>query len=109
MRSTTAFGSDGHVGEDPAEKSALVNHPVEVFLRSNRIGVLGGVAGRDSVREPVLFEQRHGLRDLIVGAFAAACVGGLFRSFGAYRRDEVLHANHILAEFLVDQSRVREA
>ena len=103
------LGSDGHVGEDPAEKRALFNHPVEVFFRSNRFGVLRCVAGRDAVRKPVLLEQRHGLCDFVVGAFAAARVGGFLRAFGAYRRNEVLHANHILAEFLVDQGCVGEA
>ena len=43
-----------------------------------------------------------------VGAFAAPCIGGGFEAFHAYGGNEVLHAQHVLTEVLVDERGISE-
>ena len=57
----------------------------------------------------MLAKQRHGLRHLLEHAFTAARVGGFFESLSRNRWHEVRHANHVLAERLVDERGVGEA
>ena len=57
----------------------------------------------------MLAKQRHGLRHLLEHAFTAARIGGFLEAFSRKCRHEVRHANHVLAERLVDERGVREA
>ena len=54
-------------------------------------------------------EQVHGVDDLLIGAVAAAGVSGLLEALDADDGHEVLHAQHVLAELLVDEGGVGEA
>ena len=57
----------------------------------------------------MLAEQVHGALDLGVGTLAAAGVGGVLVALGRDSGDEVAHADHVLAERLVDERGVGEA
>ena len=54
-------------------------------------------------------EQFNSVRDLVIGAFASALIGGFTCSLRADRRNEVLHFQQILAELLVDEGGIGEA
>ena len=54
-------------------------------------------------------EKAHGRVDARVGSLAAPRIGRLLVAFRGYRGNEVLHANEIPAEVLVDEGCVGEA
>lgn len=98
-----------HVVEDPAEQGTLLDHPVHKFFGPDGVGVLGRDAGRDAEGKSVGLQQRHGGDHLVVGALAATGVGGLPGSLGADGGHEILNAQQILTEVLVDEGGVGEA
>ena len=99
----------GHVGEDPGEERPFVDEPVEVRVGGHGVRVVVGVADGHAEGQPVAREKIHGRVHLGVGARAAPPVGGRFVALGGDGRHEVLHADHLLAELLVDERGVREA
>ena len=105
--------ADRHVVEVPDEQRAPVDELVDVLGARDRLVVFGGVAAGDAEGQAVLLEQVHAVLDLVVhavaDAHAAAEVGGLLAAFLANGRDEVLHAQQVLAELLVDERCVGEA
>ena len=57
-----------------------------------------------------LFQQLHGLYDLLIDALAPAAVGGLLKApLQRDGGDEVFHPQHVVGKFLVDQGGVGEA
>ena len=100
--------ADGHEREDPSEQGALFDEPVEELFGGNGIGVLGRVAARHAERQLVLAQKLHGLVNLGERAVAATHVRSFADAFNRDGGDEVLHANHFLAEVLVDERGVRE-
>ena len=97
-----------HVREYPGEQRALVDKVVEVLLGSDGIPVLGSVAAGNAERQPVGLQQLHGMLHLGVDPFTTTAVGGFLEAFGAKGGHEVLHADHFLAERLVDERAVGE-
>ena len=99
----------GHEVEVPAEQGALLDHPVDVLLGGHRVRVGARPAARDAKGQLVGAQKVHGALDLDVGALPAAGVGGVLVALGRDGRHEVAHADHVLAEVLVDERGVREA
>ena len=56
----------------------------------------------------MLFQQGHGLLDLLIYALAPAGVIGLLKALQGNGGNEILHPQHLLAEALVDQGAVGE-
>ena len=102
------IGAHRHEREDPREQRALIDEVVEVLFRGDGLRVLRGIAAGDAERQSVLLQQLHGMLDLGIRARATAAVGCLLEALGADGGNEVLHADHFLAERLVDQRAVGE-
>ena len=66
------------------------------------------VAARNAEGEPVSAQHAHGAHDGLVRAAPAPRVGGLFETFHRDGRHEVLHAQQVLGERVVDERGVRE-
>lgn len=87
----------------------MIDHPVEIALARDGVGVGARPACRDAERQPVTAQELHGAHDLGVGALPAPCIGGRFGALGADGGYEVRHADHVLAEFLIDERGVGKA
>ena len=98
----------GHVVEVPHEERAVILHHLVILLRSDGVVVLARVAAGHAVHQPAVVHDLHGLQHALVDALAAAAVGRLLEAFEGDRGHEVLHAQHLVRELLVDQSAVRE-
>lgn len=89
-----------------ANQRALVDEVVEILLRSDRFRILRGITTRNTKRKSVSLQQLHGLLYLGIRTLTTTAIGCLFETFGANGGNEVLHANHFLAERFVDKRTV---
>ena len=98
-----------HKVEVPAEECALIDHPVDVFLRGDGICIGLGPAAGDAKGKVVLAQELHRALDLLVRTLATAGVGGVLVALGRDGGNKVGHADHILAELLVDERGIGKA
>lgn len=98
-----------HIGEEPAEQCALVNHPVKEFLVAYSVNVLACIAAGNTERQLMVAQDFHSLSNLLEGAFAAAGIRRSLCALNADSRNEVADAQHIFCKLVVNQSRVCEA
>ena len=100
--------ADGHIGEQPCEFCTHIDHGIEIFLAADDLDILAGVAAGNAKEQLALFQARHGLDDLAIGALATAEVGRFLKTLDADGGDEVLHAQHFVGKGIVDQRAVGE-
>ena len=97
---------DRHIGEEPREFRALVDQVVEELFAADGLRVVSGVAARSAERQLPAFQNLHRADDGLIGALPAPCVGVLFEALHADGGNEVLDAEHLVGECVVDQRRV---
>ena len=104
-RSTYA---DRHVCEEPCELGTHIDHPVEILLGTDDLVVLMCIAAGHSEWKLMLLEDCHRLHNLVICSMASSGICCFAKALDGYSRDEVLHAEHILGEFIIDERSVRE-
>ena len=100
--------ADGHVVEVPDEARAEAADEVDERLRGDGIDVGAGVAGGKAEGQVLVVQDLHGAHGLLIDAVAAPPVGDLLKALQTDGGDEVLHAQHLVGERLVDQRAVGE-
>ena len=98
----------GHIGEEPRELAAPVNHGIHILVRTYHVGVERGVAYAGAKEQVIALEYLHGLHYGLERTLAAAGIGGFFKALHADGRHEVAHAQHLLSELLVYKGGVGE-
>ena len=98
--------ANGHIVEEPAEQSTGIDHVVEEFLAGDVLVVNRGVTGGNTKCQTILFQQPHGICNFIINSLAPAGIVGFCKTFQRNGGDKVLHPQHFLAEFLIDEGAV---
>ena len=101
--------SNRHVVEEPDKQSSRVHDHVKEFFAADILIIFAGIAGRDSKRKLVGFQQFHGAHDFLISAVASSSVVSFFKPFQADGRNEILDTEHFLTEFFINQSAVCKA
>ena len=100
--------ADRHIVEIPDEARAEAADEVDIRIGGDGINVRAGVAGGNAERQMLGLKQLHGVGRLFKHAVAAAAVGRGLEALEADGRNEVLHAEHFVGKFLVDERAVGE-
>ncbi|MPM78853.1 hypothetical protein SDC9_125868 [bioreactor metagenome] len=95
-----------HIGKEPCEFYPFVNQEVEKLFAADYFGVIARIAKGSAKGQLFLFENLHGADDRLISTLAAAGIGCLFKAFDTDGGYKILHAQHFVGKFLVNQRAV---
>ena len=98
--------SDWHVGKEPCELCAHIDHGVKIFFASNDLYVGAGIAAGDPKQQLTCLEAFHCLDNFGVRSFSPAGIGSLFKAFDTDGRNKVSDTKHLVGKSVVNQRSV---
>ena len=96
----------GHIVEEPGKQSAGIDHVIEEFFAGDILVVDRGIAGGDTESQAMLLQQPHGVCNFIINSLSTAGIVGIFETLQRDGGHKVLHPQHFLTEFFVDEGAV---
>ena len=100
--------SDRHIGEEPRKFRAPSDQRVDIRFAADDLRIAARIAAAHAEQQPALPEDLHRAHDGVKRAVSAAVVRCILEALDADGGGEVLHAQHLVGEGLVDQGAVRE-
>ena len=95
-----------HIMEIPYEIRSPLYHFVKIFVTSDGIQILTGVATTDSKWQLLLPENFHGMHHFPERSLASSAIGGYLKPFHTDGRNQIAHFQHFPGKRFINQCRI---